>query len=420
MPDRLACQKLRVAVVGGGVSGLVAARALGRSHDVTLYEQDSHVGGHVATITVPNEHGTQDVDTGFIVFNRRNYPLFSALLDELGVATQPTDMSFGVRCDQSGIEYAGRSAKTLFAQPANLANPGHWRMLADIRRFFDEGTRLAEASPDLTVDGYVQSRKLSPEFADRFLKPIGAALWSSPTTVVGDYPICFVASFLRAHGMMQFADRPQWEVVCGGSKRYLEALVPTLEATVRLSDPVRAVQRVEKGVQVVSALGSATYDELVFACHADQALDVLTHPTQEECEALSALPYQANDVVLHTDESVLPRSKTAWASWNYHVGKELGGGAAVTYNMNLLQSIDSSVTYCVSLNEPEIDPAKVLGRFTYHHPVATTAGLEVRKNRSAMLRHHGISYCGAYWGFGFHEDGVRSAHEVAGAFGVSP
>ncbi|MCO5297349.1 MAG: FAD-dependent oxidoreductase [Fimbriimonadaceae bacterium] len=408
---------MHIAVVGGGVSGLVAARALSRQHRVTLFEAAPKVGGHVATVTVSDGRSEFQVDTGFIVFNRRNYPLFSALLDELGVETQPTDMSFGVRCDRSGIEYAGRGPRTLFAQPASVLKPGHWRMLADIRGFFRDGEELAQAPASLTVDAYVQSRGRSREFAERFLQPLGSALWSCPGSLFGAFPIRFVAGFLQAHGMLQFEDRPQWEVVRGGSQRYVDKLLKGLGVEFRTSSPVHAVRRTQDGVEVVSTRGAERFDELVFACHADQALDALTDPTDSECAALSAFPYQPNDVVLHTDTSVLPRSKAAWASWNYHAGTQPDAPAAVTYHMNLLQSLRSTSTFCVSLNERGIAPEKVLRRFTYHHPVTTVEGMAARERRASMLRHNRISYCGAYWGYGFHEDGVRSALEVAAAFG---
>jgi uncharacterized protein len=420
---------MRIAVIGSGVSGLVSAYALGREHDVTLFESDARLGGHVHTVPVASPHGTIGIDTGFIVYNRLNYPLFDALLNRLGVPTKPTDMSFGVRDDRTGCEYAGRSLNTLFAQRRNLLRPAHWRLLADIRRFMREAQASLSEHPDEELGAFIARCRYSRIFTEQFLLPIGSSIWSCPRYAVRRFPARFVVQFLSNHGVLRLRGRSQWRVVVDGSTRYVEKLVAATRACILPSTPVTRLSRTASGICVQTASEAIEFDEAVVACHSDQALALLEDPTPEERSVLSAIRYQPNDVALHTDTSVLARSRRAWASWNYRVPTDSSdddtSGSSITYNMNLLQGLAptdprvGSRTFCVSLNQTAaIGPDRVLGRFVYDHPLATLEGQAGRARRNVLIRHGRISYCGAYWGNGFHEDGVRSASEVCQAFGV--
>jgi predicted NAD/FAD-binding protein len=407
----------RIAIVGGGVSGLVAAHLLHRTHDVTVFEAHDRVGGHVCTIDVTAPDGARHaVDMGFIVYNEQTYPLFTELLRGLGVESQPSDMSFGVRSDRSGVEYGSRSLGALLAQPSNLVRPRFVSMVRDILRFHREaGPAVRNGAAELTLGEYVRKGRFSSAFADDFLVPMGSALWSAPRAHVLDMPAAFFVRFFENHGMLAVNGQPEWRVVKGGSTRYVEALVAPFADRIRLSAPVRRVERRHAHVVV----DGETFDHVVFACHADEALAMLADPTRAEREVLGALPFQENEVVLHTDTSVLPRSRRAWASWNYHVRGSEEAAATLTYDMNALQTLDASVTYCVTLNATEtIAPASVLHRTRFSHPIYTRAGMRARERHDEISGVDRTHYCGAYWGFGFHEDGVRSAYTVAKRFGV--
>jgi predicted NAD/FAD-binding protein len=407
----------RIAIVGGGVSGLVAAHLLHRTHDVTIFEARDRVGGHGCTIDVTAPDGAHHaVDMGFIVYNEQTYPLFTDLLHRLGVESQPSDMSFGVRSDRSGVEYGSRSLGALLAQPTNLVRPRFVSMVRDILRFHREaGPAVRNGAAELTLGEYVRKGRFSDAFAEDFLVPMGSALWSAPRAHVLDMPAAFFVRFFENHGMLAVNGQPEWRVVKGGSTRYVEALIAPFSDRIRLSAPVRSVERRHAHVVV----DGETFDHVVFACHADEALTMLTDPTKAERDVLGALPFQDNDVVLHTDTSVLPRSRRAWASWNYHVRGPEEAAATLTYDMNALQTLDASVTYCVTLNATEtIAPDRVLHRTRFSHPVYTRAGMRARERHGEISGVDRTHYCGAYWGFGFHEDGVRSAYTVAKRFGV--
>ena len=401
---------MRVAVIGSGVSGLVVARRLHPAHEVTVFEADQRIGGHVHTWRLPAGDQTWAVDSGFIVYNERNYPRFTALLRELGVATQPGTMSFSVRHDAEGLEYNGSTLRALLAQPRNLARPAFIGMLAEILRFSREATGLARDAAGVRPLGELLDRgRYSRAFREWYLLPMASAIWSVPAAAVLGMPARFFVDFFDQHGMLAVGRRPQWRVVCGGSIRYVEALVSPFKDRIRLGHRVRRVQRLANRVMV----DGEAFDRVVLACHSDQALALLADPTPTEREVLGALPYQRNVALIHTDTSVLPRRRVAWGAWNYRVGGEPGMPATVTYNMNLLQTLDAPEVFCVSLNcEATIDPARVLGRVHYHHPVVTIAGAAARARRSDISGRGRTHYCGAYWGYGFHEDGVASADAV--------
>lgn len=409
---------MRVAVVGTGVSGLVAAHLLQSRAELTIFEARDRIGGHVATVEVEGPTGgAMAVDTGFIVYNRRNYPLFSRLLEDLGVETQPSDMSFSVRCDRTGLEYNGSTLRQLFSRRRNLLDPGFYRMLLDILRFNREAVgALENGAAQASLGEYVVSAGYSRRLAEHYLVPMGSALWSVPRSRVLDMPAAFFVRFFENHGMLTVDDRPEWRVVTGGSRRYVEALVRPFRPRIRTGASVQRVERTEDGVRVDGAL----FDHVVLACHSDQALALLADATPAERAILGALPYQENDVVLHTDTSVLPRRRRAWGSWNYWLKGGDDAPATVTYDMNLLQSLPGDTTYCVTLNATDaIDPETILHRTSYAHPVYTQAGFAAQKRYEeiggAARRTH---FCGAYWGYGFHEDGVRSGVRVARDLGV--
>ncbi len=409
---------MKIAIIGSGISGLVAAYKLYDRHDVTVFEANSRIGGH--THTVPVNLGDEEhmIDTGFIVFNQPNYPNFCALMEELGVKSAPTSMSFSVRCDRNRLEYCGSSLNQLFAQRRNLIRPSFYRMLSGILRFGREAGAIQSIDGEgPTVKEWSETNGYSREFMDHYLVPLGSALWSSPASDFMEFPVRFVIEFLANHSMLQLRGRPAWRVIEGGSYRYVEKLTAKFRDRIRLRCPVRAIHRYDNDVTITCDGGiTETFDHVVLACHADQALTLLADPAKFEREVLRFFPYQKNDVILHTDDSVLPKSKRAWASWNVHIPKEDRGDAQITYNMNLLQNLKSKYTFCVSLNRSDsIKPESIIKEITYHHPLAVRGQIEARKRRHEFLNTNRTSYCGAYWGYGFHEDGVRSALEVCDA-----
>ncbi len=411
---------MRIAIVGSGVSGLVVAHHLHREHEVTVFEADDRVGGHVHTWTVRSGGRDYRVDSGFIVCNARNYPNFMALLAELGIRTQSSTMSFSVRHDRAGLEYNGSTLRQLFVQPLNAVRPSFLRMLADVLRFNRAAAATVRAAAeDLSLGALVAGGRYSAAFRDWYLVPMGSAIWSLPPARVLEMPARFFVDFFDYHGMLSVEGRPVWRTVVGGSSRYVEALIAPLRHQIRSRHRVRQVRRCPDHV----AVDGERFDRVVLACHSDQALALLADPSPAEREVLGALPYQSNDVVLHTDTSVLPRRRAAWGAWNYRVTPEPDAPAVVTYNMNLLQSLDAPDTFCVTLNATdEIDPARVIGRVTYHHPVVTRAGVAARARRGEVSGPNRTHYCGAYWGNGFHEDGVvsglRVAEEIRAAVGA--
>lgn len=405
---------MKIAIVGSGIAGNVVAHRLHREHQLTVFEAGDHVGGHTHTHRIELDGETHEIDTGFIVFNDRTYPNFIGLLRELGVASQASSMSFSVRNERSGLEYNGTSLDALFAQRRNLFRPSFLRMLAEILRFNREAPRLLDdGDPDaeLPLGDYLAAGRYSRHFIDDYLVPMGASIWSTDPAMMLAFPARFLVRFMHNHGMLTVDDRPQWRVVKGGSARYVERLCAPWRDRVLLRTPVEYVRRLPDGVLVqASGRGPELFDHVFFACNASRALRILVDPSREEREILGALPVQHNEAVLHTDTSLLPRAPRAWAAWNYHVPSAARGAVAVTYQMNILQGLASRNTFCVSLNCSErIDPRKVLRTVSYEHPLFTPAGI------AAQRRHHEISgarrthYCGAYWRYGFHEDGVVSA-----------
>jgi predicted NAD/FAD-binding protein len=410
---------MRIAVVGAGVSGLVAAHLLAPEHEVHVFEAQSYAGGHTNTVRIDTPNETHWVDTGFIVFNDRNYPRFERLLQRLGVTGQPSDMSFAVSDTRGDFEYASTSANGLFAKRAHLATPWFHRMIADLVRFQREARGLLGSDADPSLGHFLEERRYSRAFVDRLIVPQAAAVWSADPRQMWSFPARFLIEFFDNHGMLGLRDRPQWRTVAGGSHRYVQALVGSWRARLWLSSPVESVARFEDHVEVTPRGREAErFDHVVMATHSDQALKVLADPSEREHELLGAIPYQPNEAVLHTDARMLPRRRRAWASWNYHLLDEPTGKPTVTYHMNRLQSLRAERELCVTLNRSEaVDPGKVIRTIPYAHPVFTADGQAAQARHVEISGQNRTHYCGAYWGWGFHEDGVASGERVAKALG---
>jgi uncharacterized protein len=411
---------MRIAVVGSGIAGLASAWLLSRAHDVTLFEANDYLGGHTHTHDIELDGRCYAVDTGFIVYNPAHYPLLTRLFDELRVASQPTTMSFSVRNQASGLEYNANNLDALFCQRRNLLSLRFWGMLRDILRFYREAPALLEGDgPGPALGEYLDGRGYGDAFRDEHLVPMASALWSSPARQILDFPARYLVQFMANHQMLQAAGRPEWRVVRGGSATYVHALRRDWRVHERIDCTVRGVWRDGEGVKIASGDGWERFDHAVLACHSDQALALLADAGGEERAILGAIPYQENEVVLHTDASVLPRSRKAWAAWNAFIPKHRDEACSVSYCMNHLQGIESPEPFVVTLNRTDdIDPAKILERMRYHHPVYAHASVAAQRRKPEIQGVNRIWFAGAYWGFGFHEDGMRSAVEVAQALGI--
>ncbi|CCN48232.1 putative AMINE OXIDASE [Vibrio nigripulchritudo MADA3029] len=409
---------MKIAIIGSGISGLTCGFYLHQEHDITIFEANDYIGGHTATIDVERKGRTYAVDTGFIVYNDRTYPNFISMMKEIGVTGIPTQMSFSVSNQSNGLEYNGHTLSTLFAQKRNFLNPKFYHFIYEILRF----NKLAKKAVDendwveQTLGDFLQQNRFSHYFTDNYILPMGAAIWSSTLADMRAFPLQFFLNFFLNHGLLDITERPQWYVINGGSKAYIDPLTKGFKDNIRLNSPVESVERRHGGVLIKSRHGMEHFDAVVFACHSDQALRLLSDPSQKEQSLLSDMQYQANEVVLHTDTRLLPEKRAAWASWNYLLSGEDGEEQSLpslTYNMNILQHIESDETFCVSLNSSDkIDASKVIRQFTYHHPVFTKESHEAQKQKTSIDGLNSTWYCGAYWYNGFHEDGVRSAIEV--------
>lgn len=407
---------MRIAIIGSGIAGLASAWWLDGEHEVTLFEANDYLGGHTHTHALRIDGRHMAVDTGFIVFNPLHYPLLTALFDELGVASQPTTMSFSVHSDRSGVEYNATSLDGLFCQRRNLVSPRFWGMLGDLRRFYRDAPALLDGDEDPTLGEYLRSQRYGEAFVQEHLLPMASALWSSPTATVMDFPVRYLVQFMANHQMLQMTGRPSWRVVRGGSARYVDALRARWRVRERMSCPVRAVERMRWGARVHSAAGAEEFDEVILACHSDQALALLQDADSVERAVLGAIRYQSNEVILHTDASLLPRNRKAWAAWNAHVPRDPAAPCTVSYCMNLLQHLPGETPLVVTLNRSQaIDPGKVLRRLHYAHPLHDHAAVRAQQRWSEVQGRRHTWFAGAYWGWGFHEDGIRSARRVIDA-----
>jgi uncharacterized protein len=410
---------VKIAVVGAGISGLVCAHLLHDEHDLTVFEANDYAGGHTHTVRVDTSDETHWVDTGFIVLNDRTYPRFERLLAGIGVATQRSNMSFSVS-DGKNFEYNGSSANGLFARRSNLARPSFHRMILDLLRFNREAPSLIGLNGSgPSLGEFLHEGRYSPQFVQRLIVPQASAVWSADPRRMWEFPASMLAEFFANHGMFGLADRPTWLTIKGGSARYVEAIARPLRERLRLSSPVRRIERFDDRVEITPAGGEPeSFDEVVLAVHSDQALRMLCDPSAAEAEVLGAIPYQRNDTVLHTDRALLPRRRRAWASWNFHLQDRPADRTTVTYHMNRLQALRADREFCVTLNKTEaIDPDSVIRTMNYDHPVYTPAGLAAQRRWDQVSGVRRTHYCGAYWGYGFHEDGVVSGLRVCQRFG---
>lgn len=415
---------MKIAVIGSGISGLTCAHYMSVDHQVWVFEASKKVGGHTATVDVQLGTRRYAIDTGFIVFNDWTYPNFIALMDELGVSSKPTAMGFSVRDPRTGLEYSGTNLDTLFAQRSNLLSLPFINMIRDILRFNRESVadlESGELDDAETLGSYLARNAYGEKFVQQYLAAMGSAIWSADCATILDFPVSFFLRFFKNHGLLSVKDRPQWRVIEGGSREYLQPLCARFADRISTGNPVvKVIRRQGRGVSLLLADGSThEFDQVVFATHSDQALSLLDQPSTGEREILGAIPYQANDVVLHTDTRMLPRSEKTWSSWNYTLGAS-EERAVVTYNMNILQGITAPETFCVTLNNTAaINPHKIIGQFQYDHPVFSLEGMAAQQRWEEI---NGVSdtwFCGAYWHNGFHEDGVVSALRVANAIGSS-
>ena len=414
---------MRIAIVGTGIAAMTAAYLLHREHQLTVFDKADYVGGHTHTRDVTLNGQTFPVDTGFIVFNDWTYPHFIKLLDRLGVASRASTMSFSVACDRTGLEYNGGSITGLFAQKRNLVSPRFLRMLRDILRFNKLAKRFAEQGNDATMmREFARQHGLGEMFYDKYLVPIAASIWSADPRTVAQFPMRFMAQFFRNHGMLNLWDRPQWRTIQGGSRTYMAELTRPFADRIRLNQPVLAVRRFDDHVELDTPdQPNQRFDHVVLGCHSDQALAILGQgATDDERAALSAIPYQPNLAILHTDERVLPQRRSCWAAWNYRIPDQPNRPVVLTYNMNILQGLDAPKTLCVTLNDQDaIDPQQVLAKIPYEHPVFLPERKQAHDLFDRINHKNRTSFCGAYWRFGFHEDGVVSALRAVEPFGVS-
>jgi predicted NAD/FAD-binding protein len=413
-----------IAIIGSGISGLTAAYLLSKKNHVTVFEKNDRIGGHTATVDIEKNGQSFAIDTGFIVFNDKTYPNFLALLSEIGIGKKATEMSFSVHNCQTGMEYNGHNLNTLFAQRRNLFRPKFWGLVKEILRFNKQCKAIFDSKnyqAGMTLGKFLTKNNFSDFFAEHYILPMGAAIWSSSLSQMEDFEFRFFVQFFHNHGLLNIADRPQWYVIPKGSRSYLKPLCQPFENNIKLNADISGITRSDNKVHLhFNQAPSESFDDVVIACHSDEALALLNDATEDEAAILSAMPYSENSVILHTDKTLLPKREKAWASWNYQLSQDRSKAASVTYNMNILQGIESENTFCVTLNQKEdIDPNLILREFTYHHPIFSSESIQAQQQRDKICGINQTHFAGAYWHSGFHEDGVRSAVEVAKRFGCS-
>ena len=408
----------RIAVIGSGISGLSAAYYLSRAGEVTMFEKDARMGGHTHTVMV----GQTPIDTGFIVHNDKTYPNFCRLMVELGVQTHASDMSFGVRSESGDFEYSSRGLGGFFAQRSNLLRPSHYMLFKEILRFNREGPKFLRERGDesgVTLGEFLEAGRYQQIFIERYLYPMAAAVWSMPAAQMAGFPALTLLRFFDNHGMLGISTHPQWKTLKGGSHSYFEPLTKPFRERIHTGVNIRSVVRHADGVRLLFENHTAEFDEVVFACHGNQILPLLADATAQERDVLQHFETSRNEAVLHTDVRMLPRREAARASWNYCLSRD--GGVNLTYDMNRLQSLTGDVNYCVSLNAASgaIAPERVIRKMIYHHPLYTRAAVDAQARWHEVSGQNRTHFCGAYWFYGFHEDGVRSALRVASALGVN-
>lgn len=417
----------KIAIIGSGISGLTCAHLLNKQHDITVYEANDYIGGHTATKTITDNGETHNIDTGFIVFNNWTYPNFIKLINSLGIDYQETEMSFSVTAEKANLEYNGNNLNSLFAQRRNIFRPRFWRIVNDILKFNKACKAMVAEERDtssLSLQDIIDELKLSDDFANYYILPMCAAIWSSSLEQTRGFPLTFFLKFFNNHGLLNITDRPQWYTIKGGSSAYIPPLIAPFKSKIKLSTGVTLVTRQNDRWEVTDTNGEKSlYEDVIFACHSDQALAMIAMPTQSHIDILGAIPYASNDVVMHKDIGQLPKRPLAWASWNYRLKEDMNEEArpaSVTYNMNILQRLQANSTYCVTLNNTDsINVSSILGQYDYAHPQYSANMVEAQQRRHEICGVNNLHFCGAYWYNGFHEDGVRSALDVCQRFGES-
>ena len=404
-------KRCKIAVVGTGIAGNVVSYYLNQDHDITVFEKNNYVGGHSHTHSVSSPEGDYQVDSGFIVFNYETYPQFTRLLQKLGVEVQTSEMSFGVRCERTGLEYMGSTLNSLFTQRRNFFRPSFWGMLIDIIRFNRKGASLLdEGDTEISLEDYLKKEAYGKAFKEDYLLPMASAVWSADKNMMSRFPAKYLIRFFYNHGLLKIFNRPQWYVIKGGSKEYVDAITRGHRHAIRLDTAVNSISRSDTGVIVKTSVDQESFDYVFLACHSDQALSLLANPRELEREVLGAITYQKNDAVLHTDTSLLPKNRRAWAAWNYHRLEREQDQVAMTYNMNILQNFSCETQFCVTLNNTSaVDPSKIIAKMRYEHPVYTPESVAAQGRQREINGQDRIYFCGAYWRYGFHEDGVASA-----------
>ena len=404
-------KRCKIAVVGTGIAGNVVSYYLNQDHDITVFEKNNYVGGHSHTHSVSSPEGDYQVDSGFIVFNYETYPQFTRLLQKLGVEVQTSEMSFGVRCERTGLEYMGSTLNSLFTQRRNFFRPSFWGMLIDIIRFNRNGASLLdEGDTEISLEDYLKKEAYGKAFKEDYLLPMASAVWSADKNMMSRFPVQYLIRFFYNHGLLKIFNRPQWYVIKGGSKEYVDAITRGHRHAIRLDTAVNSISRSDTGVIIKTSVDQESFDYVFLACHSDLALSLLANPRELEREVLGAITYQKNDAVLHTDTSLLPKNRRAWAAWNYHRLEREQDQVAMTYNMNILQNFSCETQFCVTLNNTSaVDPSKIIAKMRYEHPVYTPESVAAQGRQREINGQDRIYFCGAYWRYGFHEDGVASA-----------
>ena len=404
---------MKIAIVGSGISGNSLAYTLSKEHDITLFEKNNRLGGHSHTHEITSQGKKINVDTGFIVFNKKTYPLFTKLLDELNVHYEKSDMSFSVFSKDRNFEYNGTTLNTLFSQRKNIFNYKFIKMIYEIIKFNKVALTLLSAKTEISLETFLRQNNFSDYFCKNYILPMGAAIWSSNINSMLKFPAVFFVKFFNNHGMLNINDRPQWLTVTNGSKEYVEKLTASIKKNIKLNCPVKTVKRNKDSVEIKSSDGTEIFDYIFFACHSDEALKLIIDPSTQEKEVLSSIPYSKNEVTLHTDESIMPNNKLTWAAWNYNIDSTNDMPIALTYNMNILQNLKTQQTILVTLNDNgNINPEKVLKKINYDHPLFSLRSVEAQKNYGIISGVNRTGYAGAYWGNGFHEDGISSAYNA--------
>ncbi len=414
-------QRYKIAVIGSGISGLVSAYLLNKKHDVTLFEKNDYLGGHTHTHEILDGNNILNVDSGFIVYNENTYPNFIKLLDELEVDRQMTTMGFSVKSNHKDFEYSGNSLNSVFSQRRNLFNPQFLRMLWDISRFNKKAINdIDNLSLEKTLDEYLKENSYSSSFINNYIIPMGSAIWSTSPRMMVDMPALFFIKFFNNHGLLKISNRPQWWVVKNGSNQYVKKIIDRSSINIKLSSKIKSINREHDKVQIATSQSKYSFDKVVIATHSDQALKLLANPTSNEKNILGNIKYQKNTALIHTDTSILPNRNRAWSSWNYLLGNQKDEAVILTYNMNILQNLKSNLTYCVTINNNQkINKNKIIKEIVYHHPLFTIDSVRAQQSYDKINGFNNTFFCGAYWGNGFHEDGVNSALKVCSKFNLS-